>query len=155
MLIDDFLETEDKNVKIIVAALTCMKQLQFHTMLEDIVTAAHGSTHELQLYSTLGGVDYEIFINAISKDGISVRVNDPTSPSSDNAIICLNDTRVLTLKSKHIDSYSILEWLMIVGKSKIITNDDMVIPRSHLVENRFQYDTVNPLAGLILDFWKE
>lgn len=151
----DFLDTEDKSVKLVIDALSCLKKLHIHTMLSDIVDAAHSTPNNLEMYCKLNGVDYEVTIMSHGDDYINIRVRDDRAASTEYVYGTFSKSRVMTISSFTVDSYTITEWLLIIGKSHIITNTDDVIYKTHLEENRFQYDTVNPLAGLILDFWGE
>lgn len=155
MLYADLLETDDKSVKLAIAGLLCMKKIHLHDLREDIIEAAHNTSYDLELYTKLDGVDYEIKIKPLSTAAISVIITDVNSPSTERIHVSLNAKRILTLKTSHVVSYTSTEWLMIVCKDSIVTNTDEIIHKSELLENRFQYDTVSPLAGLILDFWGE
>lgn len=156
MLYADFIETDDKNVLLSINALKCLKKFRFHELREDIIEAAHNSSFNLELSCEIDRIEYEIHISPIGKDSISIKVADTNAASSDRVVICMNKHRILTLKSNHVDSsYTTVEWTIIVCKNNIISNTDEIFDRSNLIEHRLQYDTVNPLAGLLLDFWGE
>lgn len=155
MLHNDLLETDDKCVKKVIAALQCLKKLRLHELAEDFIEAAHNTATALEFYLTFDNVDYEITIGAIGTAAISIKVLDLNATSTDKVTISMNSKRLLTLKAGYVENYTSIEWLLVVCKDTIVTNNDDYIEKSNLVENRFQYDTVNPLAGLLLDFWKE
>ncbi len=155
MLYADLLETDDKCVHNVVRALQCLKKLKFNELAEDIVLAAHSSSHALEFYQTIDGTDYEITLNPIGTSAITVKISDINAPSSDRVHISMNAKRIITVKASYVQSYTSIDWLLVMCKDIIITNNDEHIDKSNLIEHRFQYDTVNPLAGLLLDFWGE
>lgn len=151
----DFLDTKDKSVKLVINALTCLKKLHIHTMLSDIVDAAHSTPNNLEIYCKLDDVDYEVAIMSHGTEYINISIRDTRAASSEYVYTTMNKSRAMTISSFTVDSYTVTEWLLIIGKSHIVTNTDDIIFKTHLEEYRFQYDTVNPLAGMILDFWGE
>lgn len=155
MLYPDLLETEDKSVKKAIMALQCLKKLRFHELAEDIVLAAHNVSHALEFYHSEDGVDYEITVSAIGTSAITVKIADVNAASSDRVHVSMNAERLLTVKTNHVENYTSIEWLLVVCKDVIITNNHEHFEKANLLEHRFQYDTVNPLAGLLLDFWGE
>lgn len=156
MLYADFIETDDKSILLSINALKCLKKLRFHELREDIIEAVHNSSFNVELSCEIDRVEYDIHISPIGKDSISIKVSDANAASSDLVVICMNKYRILTLKSNHVDgSYTTVEWTLIICKNNIISNTDEIFDKSNLLEHRLQYDTVSPLAGLILDFWGE
>lgn len=156
MLYADFIETDDKNILLSINALKCLTKLRFHELREDIIEAAHNSSFNIELSCEIESDEYDVHISPIGKDSISIKVSDTNDSSSDRVVICMNKHRILTLKSNHIDSsYTTIEWALIICKNNIIANTDEIFDKSNLLEHRLQYDTVSPLAGLILDFWGE
>lgn len=156
MLYEDFIETDDKNILLSINALKCLKKLRFHELREDIIEAAHNSSFNVELSCEIESVEYDIHIAPIGKESISITVSDTNAARSDCVVVCMNKHRILTLKSNHVDnSYTTIEWTLIICKNNIISNTDEIFDKSNLLEHRLQYDTVSPLAGLILDFWGE
>ena len=156
MLYADFIETDDKSVLLSINALKCLKKFRFHELREDIIEVAHNSSFNLELSCEVDSIEYDIHISPIGKESISVKVSDTNAASSDRVVICMNKDRILSLKSNHVDgSYTTVEWTIIVCKNNIMSNTDEIFDKSNLLEHRLQYDTVNPLAGLLLDFWGE
>lgn len=152
MLYEDFLETEDKSANMLIEALQCLKKIRLHDLRSDIIESINNTSFGVEMYIDTNGKTFEIILSPVGENGVSAKVIDVNVTSTENVIVCMTEEQLVSVRCSHTALYTTTEWTLIVCKEHIISNDD-IFDKSNLLDNRFQYDTVNPLAGLLLDFW--
>ena len=152
MLYSEFLNVEDKHVNMMVIYLTALRKYKVFDSYESLIEIAESSATSFILSSTVDDIEYSIALENNKNGGGYITVLNEDDASSNRLEITFNKNRILCMKCSVLVGYTTVEWTLFFCNDKLIISTGDILQYDEINEHLFQYDTVCPLAGLIMEY---